>query len=87
MRYRSILLAAASVCLAACATQTITPSYTTTNPHIQIGGERPVDGAPQIEHAGSFCLEVVDKWHQDGKTPDGTALWAQDTFRKVVPCP
>ncbi|MEX2482823.1 MAG: hypothetical protein WD928_18355 [Gammaproteobacteria bacterium] len=69
-----------------CATQTIAPTYSTDNPNIQVGGQRPVDGMPEVVNAGSFCLQVTDKWHQDGKTPDGTALWAKDTHRKVVPC-
>jgi len=72
--------------LGGCATPTIVPTYTTTNPDIRIGGERPVDEAPRIEAAGSFCLEVAERWHRDGDTPDGTALWARDTLRKVVPC-
>ena len=72
--------------LAGCATQTIVPTYTTTNPDIRIGDERPLDEAPRIDAAGSFCLEVAERWHRDGETPDGTALWARDTLRKVVPC-
>lgn len=54
--------------LAACATNTIKPSYETSNPDIQIGGPRPDDGPAQIENAGSFCLETTEKWHRDGKT-------------------
>jgi hypothetical protein len=74
------------ILLGACATNTIVPTYATSNPDIQIGGPSPADGPATFENAGSFCLQVSEKWHQDGKTPDGTALWARDTFRKVVPC-
>ena len=86
MYSRFFLLALVGALTVGCASQTIAPTYSSTNPNIQVGGQRPVDGTPVVENAGSFCLEVVDKWHQDGKTPDGTALWAKDTFRKVVPC-
>lgn len=72
--------------LCGCASQTIVPSYVNNNPDLQVGGERPGDAMPRTESAGSFCLEVSDKWHQDGRTPDGQALWARDTFRRVVPC-
>lgn len=83
---RWLLPVCMSLALAACATNTIKPSYETSNPDIQVGGPRPDDGQAHIENAGSFCLEVTEKWHQDGKTPDGKALWARDTYRKVVPC-
>ncbi|MBM4227763.1 MAG: hypothetical protein FJ164_08470 [Gammaproteobacteria bacterium] len=79
------LLAAASL-LSGCAGNTIAPSYATTNPNIQVGGQKPVDLAPTLENAGSFCLEITEKWHEDGKTPDGQKLYAKDTARKVVPC-
>ena len=87
MSHRFVLLGCGAMLIAGCASQTIAPTYTTTNPHIQVGGQRPVDDGPVIENAGSFCLEVSEKWHQDGKAPDGKPLWARDTFRKVVPCP
>ena len=83
----SILCALAlSAALAGCASNTIVPNYATSNPNIQVGGERPADVGPNVENAGSFCLQVTEIWHQDGKTPDGQALWAKDTQRKVVPC-
>jgi hypothetical protein len=72
--------------LGACASPTIVPTYDTSNPNIHVGGPRPDDVPPAVERAGSFCLQVSEKWHQDGKTPDGKALWSKDTFRKVVPC-
>ena len=72
--------------LAGCASKTIAPTYNTSNPFIQVGGEAPRDEPARVENAGSFCLEVSEKWHEDGETPDGTALCAKDTFRKVVPC-
>lgn len=73
--------------LAGCASNTIVPNYATSNPNLQVGGEKPVDLAPVVENAGSFCLEIAERWHEDGKTPDGQKLFAKDTQRKVVPCP
>lgn len=72
--------------LAGCAGNTIVPSYATSNPNIQVGGDKPIDVAPTVENAGSFCLQVTELWHEDGKTPDGQRLYAKDTQRKVVPC-
>ena len=69
-----------------CASNTIVPNYQTSNPNIQVGGTTPENVGPTVENAGSFCLEVTEKWHNDGETPDGQALWAKDTTRKVVPC-
>ncbi len=86
MPFRLSLFALAAALLSACAGNTIAPTYNTTNPNIQVGGDEPVDQPAKVENAGSFCLEVADKWHEDGKTPDGTKLYARDTFRKVVPC-
>ncbi|MCB1748827.1 MAG: hypothetical protein KDK06_16740 [Gammaproteobacteria bacterium] len=86
MPSRLIAYAFGGILLCACASQTIVPSYVNNNPDLQVGGERPTDGMPRTESAGSFCLEVSDKWHQDGRTPDGQPLWAKDTFRRVVPC-
>lgn len=72
--------------LAGCAGNTIVPSYATSNPNLQVGGDKPVDVGPTVENAGSFCLQVTEQWHEDGKTPDGQKLWSRDTYRKVVPC-
>jgi len=72
--------------LAGCAGNTIAPSYTSTNPNIQVGGTKPADLPATLENAGSFCLQVTERWHEDGKTPDGQKLFAKDTARKVVPC-
>ena len=83
---RWLLPVFASLTLGACATNTIAPSYETSNPDIQVGGASPEDRPPHIDSAGSFCLEITEKWHRDGNTPDGQALWARDTLRKVVPC-
>ena len=69
-----------------CASNTIVPNYEASNPNIQVGGEKPADVAPTVENAGSFCLQVAELWHEDGKTPDGQKLFAKDTQRKVVPC-
>lgn len=70
---------------AGCAS-TIAPQYTTDKPDIMRIGDRPADSAPVKDKAGSFCLETVDQWHDDGTTPDGQTLWAKDTVRKVIPC-
>lgn len=86
MNRRLTICIACAALLTGCATQTIVPSYDTSNPDLQIGGSRPQDAPPRIEPAGSFCLEVSERWHLDGRTPDGTALWSRDTLRKVVPC-
>jgi hypothetical protein len=51
-----------------------------------VGGEQPPNSAPTVENAGSFCVQVSEVWHSDGKTPDGQKLWSKDTLRKVVPC-
>lgn len=72
--------------LAGCASTTIAPSYETSNPNLQVGGEKPVDVGPTVENAGSFCLQITEQWHEDGRTPDGQKLFARDTLRKVVPC-
>lgn len=86
MSIRLFIVCWAGITVAGCASQTIAPNYATSNPNIQVGGARPTDADPQFEQAGSFCLAISEKWHQDGKTPDGKALWARDTYRKVVPC-
>ena len=86
MTVRFILLAGLVALTAACASNTIVPNYSASNPNMKVGNERPEDTEDSIENAGSFCLEINEKWHKDGKTPDGKALWAKDTFRKVVPC-
>lgn len=86
MFLRNLLCASLFALLAGCASNTIVPTYNTSNPFIQVGGDAPQDVPAKVENAGSFCLEVTEKWHEDGETPDGTALYAKDTFRKVVPC-
>ncbi|MCC7411068.1 MAG: hypothetical protein IT495_05485 [Gammaproteobacteria bacterium] len=86
MRPSLMSIACALALLAGCASNTIVPTYNTSDPNLQVGGKRPQDSPPQVENAGSFCLQVEEKWHTDGKTPDGQALWTRDTFRKVVPC-
>lgn len=84
--YFRMTLAAIVLLITGCASNTIVPNYQTSNPNIQVGGTTPVDLGPSVESAGSFCLEVTEKWHKDGETPDGQVLWAKDTTRKVVPC-
>jgi hypothetical protein len=82
-RCLSVFLVAA---VASGCASTIAPQYTTEKPDIMRIGDRPQDPAAVKEKAGSFCLEIADKWHNDGNTPDGQTLWAKDTVRKVVPC-
>ena len=73
--------------LAGCASNTIAPRYTSDNPDIlRIGGERPSNPDVVVENAGSYCLQVTERWNDHGRTPDGQTLWAKDTQRKVVPC-
>lgn len=86
MILRRLLLGSLVAVLGACASTTIVPTYNTSNPYMQVGGEPPQDVPGKVENAGSFCLEVSERWHEDGETPDGTSLYARDTFRKVVPC-
>ena len=85
MLFRISVLGSALL-LSACAGKTIVPNYQNSNPFLQVGGEQPANSAPVVENAGSFCLEVSEVWHSDGKTPDGQKLFAKDTQRKVVPC-
>lgn len=76
-----------AVTLAGCGAATVKPNYTTTHTDlIRIGGEAPGNKEPEILNTGSFCLQVLDKWKTDGKTPDGQPIWTKDSFRKVVPC-
>jgi hypothetical protein len=86
MRLHHLLVVSAAATLSGCAGNTITPDYSSTDPNVQVGGEQPVDSGPTKEDIGSFCMEVSQKWHEDGETPDGKTLWSRDTFRKVVPC-
>ncbi|MEW6218001.1 MAG: hypothetical protein AB1634_00520, partial [Thermodesulfobacteriota bacterium] len=59
----------------------------TTNPDLmRIGSERPADRGPEAVNMGTYCLEVAEKWKQDGKTPDGQVVWTKDTLRRAVPC-
>ncbi len=82
--------AAIAVTLTGCGmfgTTTINPNYTSANPELmRIGGETPGNKEPEHLNLGSYCLQVVDKWKADGKTPDGQMIWTKDSFRKVTPC-
>lgn len=84
------LYAAISVSLAGCGvfgTTTIPPNYTSANPDLmRIGGEAPSNKEPEMINMGSYCLQVTEKWKEDGKTPDGQRIWSKDSFRKAVPC-
>ena len=87
MRYRQIFLCLLVGLLSSGCSQVIKPNYTSTKPDImRVGGDTPSDPKTSVVNVGSFCLEISDNWHQDGETPDGQALWAKDTARKVVPC-
>ena len=44
---------------------------------MRIGGETPGNKEPEILNLGSYCLQVTDKWKNDGKTPDGQAIWRE----------
>ena len=73
--------------LAGCGTAAIKPNYTSTNPDVlRIGGDKPNDNNPEIINMGSYCVQVVEPWKEDGKTPDDQTIWSKDTIRKVVPC-
>jgi len=82
--------AALAVTLSGCGmfgTSTINPNYTSANPELmRIGGDAPGNKEPEHLNLGSYCLQVVDKWKADGKTPDGQMIWTKDSFRKVTPC-
>jgi len=87
MSYRQICLFLLVGSLSTGCSQVIKPNYTSTKPDImRVGGDTPSEPKTITENVGSFCLEVSNNWHQDGETPDGQALWAKDTARKVVPC-
>ncbi|WP_447529482.1 MULTISPECIES: hypothetical protein [unclassified Vreelandella] len=77
----------ATLLVAGCASSTVAPRYTSSNPDImRVGGERPSNPDPRTEDLGSYCLESTERWNEQGRTPDGQTLWAKDTLRKVVPC-
>ncbi len=87
MSYRHVFLCLLAGSLATGCAQVIKPNYTSSKPDImRVGGDTPSTPKTTTENVGSFCLEISDNWHQDGETPDGQALWAKDTARKVVPC-
>jgi hypothetical protein len=86
MRSSLVCLSMIVMFITGCASNVIAPSYQTSNPNMQVGGESPANVGPTLENAGSFCLELNETWHNDGKTSDGQALWAKDTTRRVVPC-
>lgn len=85
MRHLTTLFA--GLALAGCAGSTITPNYQSTNTEaLRIGGKQPPASEPLVENMGSYCLQTMEVWHQDGKTPDGQALWTKDSKRNIVPC-
>lgn len=86
-KYVLAALAASALALLSGCTSTLAPTYTSTNADLlRIGSEQPSDAEPVVENLGTFCLEVSDRWKQDGETPDGQPVWSKDTFRKAVPC-
>ncbi|WP_319589073.1 hypothetical protein [uncultured Desulfobulbus sp.] len=79
--------AVVAIALTGCGAATIAPNYSSTNPDLmRIGGEAPGNKEPETINMGSYCLQVLDKWKTDGKTPDGQMIWTKDSFRKVIPC-
>ncbi len=79
--------AAIAVTITGCSAAMIKPNYTTTYIDlIRIGGDTPDKKEPEILNTGSYCLQVIDKWKADGKTPDGQTIWTKDSFRKVSSC-
>jgi hypothetical protein len=82
-----LLSAVAAIVLSGCGATTIAPNYQSTNPDLmRIGGDAPGSKDPETINMGSYCLQVVDKWKADGKTPDGQMIYTKDSFRKTVPC-
>lgn len=79
-------LAFAALGLAGCSS-TLAPTYTSTNVDLlRIGGDKPSKPEPQQMNLGTYCLQVVDNWKEDGTTPDGQSIWSKDTSRKAIPC-
>ncbi len=82
-----LVCGAVAAALAGCGAKTIPPSYTSANPDLmRIGGDEPENKEAQILNLGSYCLQVLEEWKVDGKTPDGQTIWTKDSYRKVVPC-
>ncbi|GHE22867.1 hypothetical protein [Halomonas urumqiensis] len=85
-RYLLPILLAAAV-LSGCASNAISPSYTSSNPDImRISENRPGNPEKRIENLGSYCVEITETWNDHGTTPDGQTLWAKDSARAVVRC-
>ncbi|MDR3629509.1 MAG: hypothetical protein P4L42_04160 [Desulfocapsaceae bacterium] len=81
------ICAGIAVSLAGCGLGTMKPNYTSTNNDLlRIGGDKPSDKEPEIINSGSYCLQIIDKWKADGKTPDGQTIWSKDSLRKALPC-
>lgn len=81
------LYAILALALTGCGAAKVRPNYTTTHTDlIRIGGEAPATGEPEILNTGSYCLQITEKWKNDGKTPDDQKIWTKDSYRKVVPC-
>ncbi|MDI5936371.1 hypothetical protein [Halomonas kalidii] len=77
----------ATAMLAGCASNALSPRYTSENPDImRIGDEQPANPEKTTEDLGSYCVEITETWNAHGTTPDGQSLWAKDTARAVVPC-
>lgn len=77
----------ATALLAGCASNALSPRYTSENPDImRIGDEQPANPEKTTEDLGSYCVEITETWNAHGTTPDGQSLWAKDTARAVVPC-
>jgi hypothetical protein len=76
-----------ALAITGCASTTITPTYHSNDPELlRIGYDKPADKEAVVTNMGSYCMQTVDKWKTNGKTPDGQTIWAKDSLRTVVPC-
>ncbi len=85
--HHTLPLLLATALLAGCASNALSPRYTSENPDImRIGDEQPANPEKTTEDLGSYCVGITETWNAHGTTPDGQSLWAKDTARAVVPC-
>jgi hypothetical protein len=73
--------------MAGCATPTITPTYLSSDLELmRIGSEQPKNNEAVVVNMGSYCMQTVERWKADGKTPDGQTIWTKDSLRNVALC-